>query len=221
MFWLWLFVSELVILFLLSRAMNRRLSRFLYRVFGSEKIVIYVLSLLYLPGTFLHEFSHLFMAAVTGVRVGEMNLVPEMLENGRIKFGSVEIEKSDPFRRALIGAAPFLVGIVVMLIMLSILSMRGLEGLGEYLLVGYVLFEIGNTTFSSRTDMEGTVELLFALAVIASLLVFGLYLLGIRIDLSFIQLPVELLRQVSYLMIFPVGVEVLVLLILVGLGLMS
>src|ERR1035437_9168331 len=94
---------EIVILFLLSRAMSKNLSRFMS---------INLLSFLFLPGVIVHELSHLLVAAILLVPVGEVEFSPKKNGDG-IKLGSVQIGKTDPIRRCLIGFAPIFMGIVL------------------------------------------------------------------------------------------------------------
>jgi len=211
MIWLIVFVGELVTLSILARWMFVEISRMLQRVVRSRRVVIYLLSLVFLPGTMLHEFAHLITAVILGVRTGKFSVWPALDTGESIKMGSVQIAKSDPVRRAIIGAAPFLIGVSVMLILLWWLTGRGLNYWWEYALTGVVLFEIGNTMFSSRRDMEGTMELLLALGIIGGLVTAALWRMGVMINVARIALPEELLQKVAYLMLFPLGIDVVVL----------
>ncbi|MBF8250153.1 MAG: hypothetical protein HW400_754, partial [Candidatus Levybacteria bacterium] len=92
---------EIIILFLLSRLVNKTLSKFLS---------INLLSFIFLPGIIVHELSHLFVAMILFVPVGEMEFVPKKHGNS-VKLGSVEIAKTDPIRRSLIGFAPVFAGL--------------------------------------------------------------------------------------------------------------
>lgn len=204
-------VVELVSLYFLSKVLMKELGSFLYRVFSSRKIVIWVMALLFLPGTFLHEMSHLVMAVILGVRVGEFNILPEISNEEKVKMGSVAIAKSDPIRRALIGAAPFFIGVGVMLGLLAWLNVRGLDLWWEYAIAGYAIFEIGNTTFSSSKDMEGTIELLIALGIVVGVIGLALYLLGVRFDFSTIQLHYSLINKSIWLMTVPLLLETVVI----------
>src|SRR5690606_2967609 len=101
-----------------------------------------------------------------------------------VKMGSVAIGHTDPVRRALIGMAPFFWGTTILLMILfAFQSFGGIDNIWITIITGYVVFEISNTMFSSRKDMEGTLELFLALLVV--LLLF--YFLGFRfpeIDLN-------------------------------------
>ena len=115
------------------------------------------------------------------------------IEGKNIKLGSVQVAGCDPFRRFLIGVAPVITGTALIFLTLGIFQKLG-YGFGWWaaLLVYYLIFQIGNTMFSSRRDLEGAIELLAALV-----LVFGLlHLLGVQF--SFEKLPNLLEKSVSF-----------------------
>ena len=62
--------------------------------------------------TFIHELSHYVSALSLFVNVGKFNLTPR-IEVEHVTLGSVHIEKTDPIRRFLIGASPFLFGMII------------------------------------------------------------------------------------------------------------
>ncbi len=176
MVYIYLFV-ELFLLFILSTTLSKTLSQTFYILFRSEKITIYLLALLFFPGVVIHEVSHWLMAQILFVPTGKVEFMPQ-LRGSELKLGSVAVAKSDPFRRALIGFAPFLVGMVIILTLLFLYPVLPMipESIKPFL-VGYLVFEIGNTMFPSRKDLEGTVELVLASGVVG---VIG-YFLGVRI----------------------------------------
>src|SRR5471030_284135 len=112
-----LFLGELFFLFLLSQRLTRSLSFFFYKVTKSKKITILLLALLFLPGTFIHELAHYLMAIILFVHAEGLELIPKIQEHD-VKLGSVQIERTDPFRRLLIGMAPFLFGTSILLSLL-------------------------------------------------------------------------------------------------------
>ena len=100
-----LFIVELVSLFFLSRGITSSISYILYKISHSQKFTIVSLAILFLPGTIIHELSHIIMAGICLVHVGEMDFLPQSSPEG-VRLGSAEIGLTDPFRRALIGVAP-------------------------------------------------------------------------------------------------------------------
>lgn len=211
-----LFFTELFILFLLSKKLTRMLSLYFYIKTKSKKATITYLAFLFFPGTFIHELSHYLMAVFTNVRVGDMEFMPQMTEHG-VKLGSVSIAHTDPIRRLLIGMAPFLFGTTIILTMLYLGAQYSLFNNPWYLVItGYAVFEIGNTMFSSRKDMEGALELLLFLFV----LMFILYLTGLRlpaIDPNIIfenPLLKEIFEKGSLFLLVPLAIDCIILFLL-------
>jgi len=176
MVYLFLF-GELVLLFILSTTLSKTLSQTFYTLFRSEKVTVMLLALLFFPGVVVHEVSHWLMAQILFVPTGRVEFMPHLRGN-ELKLGSVEVAKTDPIRRVLIGVAPFLVGMVIILTFLFLYPVLPIvpEDIKPFI-VGYLIFEIGNTMFSSRKDLEGTVELVLTFGILCSIA----YLLGLRI----------------------------------------
>jgi hypothetical protein len=171
----------MVTLFLLSRAISRTLSKFLS---------MNIISIIFLPGVIIHELSHLFAAAILFIPVGKMEFMPKK-ENNKLKLGSIEIAKTDPFRRSIIGFAPVFVGLAIIVGSVYLFShnISYLQNENYYMFIAasliltYLLFAISNTMFSSSRDMEGTAEILIILVIIFTLA----YVLGFRFPLSYLD----------------------------------
>ncbi len=176
MFYLFIFISEFLILLFLSRILSRSISAAIYKITNNAYGSLRIFHFIFLPGVIVHELAHLISAEVMFVKTHGLSLTP--VRNGdQLTMGSVQIEKTDPIRRAIIGFAPVLVGIVLIgAATFYLLSDKSPFGdIINYFLIFIIVFEIGNTMFSSRRDIEGTVELL-----IVSVLVIGLlFVLGI------------------------------------------
>lgn len=210
-----IFFLELFLLFLLSRLVQKNLSQFLFLITGSIKWTIAILSLLFLPGTILHELAHFFFAAVLLVPVGKMEFIPK-LHGESVKLGSVSIGQTDPFRRILIGIAPFLIGTLVILFTLY-LSEKNILWKNSWAVAGvfYILFEVGNTMFSSKKDLEGASLILVLVALLTTLF----YILGIHIDIQDINRAlndqtIHLFYQGVIYLLFPIGLDLLLLIAL-------
>lgn len=208
------FSVELLLLFLLSRFVTGGLSGFIYRTTRSHKLAIYTLSFLFLPGTIIHELSHYITANLLFVRTGEIEFVPKVYED-RVKLGSVQIEKTDPVRRAIIGVAPFLVGTSLLLLILFVAERyQAFGSMWLSILVVYLIFEIGNTMFSSKKDMEGVLEL-FGVFLILFII---LFLAGVRVPSSFfdyLSSPyiVSIFQRGSYFLLLPLSIDILFILV--------
>ena len=221
-----LFIVEFIALFFLSRLFSQSLSKLFFRLTKSTKATIYLLSILFFPGTVIHELAHMFTAIILFVPVGSINIFPsfeksppslaksDSARQGEVKLGSVEIGKTDPVRRAIIGFGPVFAGLVIMLSILwqffspesSVLE----QPLWKIVLAIYILFEIGNTMFSSKKDLEGTLELLGTIVIIVLLF----YIVGFRVPLEvteklFSAQVLEFIKTVNLLLLAPIGVNLL------------
>ncbi|MDP2637977.1 MAG: hypothetical protein Q8P26_02870 [Candidatus Levybacteria bacterium] len=182
---------EIGILFFLSGKISKTLSRF---------ISINLLSFIFLPGVIVHELAHLLMAVVLFVPVGDMEFSPKVI-GGTLKLGSVQIGKTDPIRRAMIGFAPFFAGLMLIVGIVYFFTANILffqdKGIylfaGSIVVMGYFLFVISNTMFSSKKDMEGAIEILLALLIIFV----AAYAIGFRVPMDFVsKIPTEKIFQV-------------------------
>src|SRR3989344_486556 len=183
-----LFIVELISLFFISKSLINNLAKMFYRLTKSHTGVVNCLAILFLPGTIIHELSHLLVAGIMLVPVGELEALPVIKEGG-VQLGSVQIAQTDPFRRALIGVAPFLVGMLVILgvIYFNKQALLSLTPLWQILLTLYAIFEVANTMFSSKKDLEGVVSFGAAILIVAILVFAVLYFTGSIGLLSFLQ----------------------------------
>lgn len=192
-----IFIAEVLVLYKLSHILIQQIGRKLATLTHSKKITMYVLALLFLPGTILHELSHWIVARLVMVPTGAVTLWPSIEPEG-FRLGSVAIAKTDVLRRFIIGAAPFLVGATVMISMLWFITSKSDTLWWHYLIVGYGVFEIGNTMFSSKKDLEGSSMAIIFLAAIGV----GLYLWGVAIPAHYaLQLQQALETAVVFVFI--------------------
>src|SRR3989344_7337481 len=91
--------AELVILYFLSKRLTQDLFNFIYGLTKKRNLAIYILAVLFLPGTFIHEISHFLTALFLFVPVGEVEFLPEIQGSDSLKMGSVAIGKTDPIRK--------------------------------------------------------------------------------------------------------------------------
>lgn len=106
---LW-FALMLAALHFLQLALHREIQSAILLLTRNLSLTIVVFSLLFLPGVFLHELSHLLVARLLGVRTGAFSLLPEPMKDGKLRMGYVETAPSDLLRDSLIGAAPIVLG---------------------------------------------------------------------------------------------------------------
>ena len=214
MFFLIVLGLELFLLYFLYQLLLKSLSRIVFKITKSKNITVNIFFLFFLPGVIIHELSHYLVANLLFVRTGEIKFVPEITEDG-IRLGSVGIERTDPIRRAIIGFAPVLIGLSVLLMLANYLTQNfivfmniKLADLGGIFLLIYILFVIGNTMFSSQKDLEGTIELLIVIAIIS----FALYISGFRMPLEWIGSLLnrgaeEFIKKINLLILIPIGID--------------
>jgi len=193
MAFLFIFLFLFIILFFVSRKLFKNLFLILIKIINKEK-AIHLLSWLFLPGTIIHELSHMLIAEVLRVKTGQFNFTPQITsEEKRIRVGSLQVAKTDPIRRTLIGLAPAIVGLVIIFYLTNSLlfpltsqltiKQFSNSAINQFLLLAvycYSLFIISNTMFSSKKDLEAA---LFPL-ILFFLLTASLWMGNFHISLS-------------------------------------
>lgn len=215
MLYLYLLILQFLIIFLLSRRVTREIYRFFYQLTNSRGKAAYLFSIFFLIGTFIHEMSHFLMSLILFVKVGQMELIPEIKED-RLKMGSIPVAQTDPVRRLLIGVAPFIFGttFIISLLYFTVYKFNITNPL-IYILIGYAVFSVANTMFSSKKDLEGTLIFIGLISFIT----ITLYVLGFRIPISrLIQTEggrVENFLKISNIFLFvPIILNLLLILLL-------
>lgn len=186
MIYLLIILLEIIVLLLLSRIIPSLLVSLFHFFVRSEKVSVILLSIIFLPGTLIHEMAHLLTAGVLLVPVGDISLLPEIKEGG-VKLGHVEIAKTDPIRRSVIGFAPVFAGLGILVGIIYYASSQFFQK-GDYpiwliAVLFYLMVVIGNTMFSSKKDLEGSL----AVVVIFSSTVAAVYLLGFDEFFTFLK----------------------------------
>lgn len=206
-----LFFLELIILFLLSKKVTGAIFQLFYTLTRSRKVSIVFFALLFYPGVLVHELAHYIAALILFVPVGKMEFVPIMHGDG-IKLGSVEIVKTDPIRRILIGVSPIIVGLLIMTSTLYYITIvSSVSSFWQGIIIAYLLFVVGNTMFSSKKDLEGIIEFLLAIGALYTIFYFaGFHILDPKI--IFTPLVVSLLTKATFYLVVPIGVNCVVLL---------
>lgn len=188
-----LLVAELVALFFLSRAVVRSLFGVTYRLTKSKPVAVSFVTALLYPGTVIHELSHLFTAEILGVRTGKITLIPEAIEGtDQVQSGSVEVSKTGPFRRAVIGLSPLFSGLLAITALSYLQSNQSIflqmlpsssplfVHLFICLFVYYLMFAVSATMFPSGPDMKGVLPVFGVLVIVA----IAFWLLDIRISIA-------------------------------------
>jgi len=107
---IWWLLLTLGPLLFLQRRLHREIQAILLLITRRMDLTLALFSLIFLPGVLVHEVSHYLMARLLGVRTGRFSIFPQPLQDGRLQMGYVETARTDLVRDALIGAAPFFTG---------------------------------------------------------------------------------------------------------------
>lgn len=209
-----LIISELIFLYGLSVFFGRAFSRLVYRFSSSQKLLVILYSIIFLPGTIVHELSHFLVAAVLGVHIANLSILPEISEE-KVTLGTLGIAQTDLFRRAFIGLAPLFIGTAAIIGGLSYLAGSDFTlPLWQDFLILYLVFQVSNTMFSSPQDLETLPELLvliFVLTLLAVLLAYFFHINVAAFLASFLLTP-QALRNVDKVVVFllpPIAINVI------------
>lgn len=192
-----IFLLEILVIFILSKSLIKHLGLFLYKITASPRFTQGFISFIFLPGTIIHELSHLFAATILGIPVGRIEIFPQF-EKGGIRLGSVQIGQTDPFRRLTVGLAPFVTGLAAVILILNFWDISPLSILA--------IFIITNTMYSSRKDLEGALALVLALSIVA---VLGYFTPAKGLIISFLnsQTVTDLSQSGTKLLIVPIAID--------------
>ena len=205
---------ELILLYFLSRKLFNQFARLFQSIISRTKWIYYSLAFLFLPGTYIHELSHYLMAKILFVPVYGFSLRPKIFGN-ELRLGHVEVAKSDFVRRFLVGIAPILFGVTILIGSVYLLFM--FNKTHELLFIfgeGFLVFEVANTMFMSKKDMEGS----WKVWIILSLIVVILYFLGLQVEpiVNLLQSNNDFFIHISEYLAIPI---ILDLFLVMGIGL--
>jgi hypothetical protein len=227
----WLIVSFFLI-YPLKRWISSHIQGVAFLLTGSPKVAMWVYWALFLPGTFLHEFSHWLTANLLGVKTTRFSLWPQLKKGGELQMGAVVIQVSDPVRHSLIGLAPLIFGSLAVLLigqgrlelgrLGEALSSGEVETMGQALarivllpdvwLWVYLIFAISNAMLPSASDRESWRTVLLYLTLALALAV------GLGLSPSMPpQLQTIGLTVITYLLsafVITIGVDLFFLLII-------
>lgn len=182
-------ILSLVLLYFSKHKLSGEFSRLIHKFGGNRNTLIVLWSIVFLPGTVIHEMSHLIFAMLTGARTGKIEIFPRFLEEDweneeqgtGVTLGSVQTQKLNLIQGFLVGTAPFIVGIAL-LIWLASMIQASFSQSSYYLLLlqGYLFFTISNSFFPSWTDIKQVIPLTVVTAI--AMLIF--WLIGIKVVMS-------------------------------------
>ncbi|MFH1244347.1 MAG: hypothetical protein V1487_02100 [bacterium] len=149
------FIALIVVLSALRTRFVFELSGTSLLLFGTPRPGIIFYSVLVLPGTVVHELSHWLVAEILQVRTGEIVVLPELRGQGKEeRLGSVQTERTDPFRGFLIGMAPLITGLLILLTLGRLFSTGWIEHWvwWQLALIIYGIIVMGDSMLISASD---------------------------------------------------------------------
>lgn len=190
---LW-FLLMLVPLIFSQRVLHREIQIVLFLGSGgSARFTMAIFSILFFPGVVLHEFSHFIMAKLLFVRTRNFSVIPKMMPEGYLRMGYVEVAATDIVRDSLIGAAPLILGSLVVAYIaiermylvplwnvlrngqleLFWLGITLLPNVKDFALWFYLTFAISGSMLPSQSDRHAWLPLGLAVLVLFSLALFA------------------------------------------------
>lgn len=185
-----LFLISMLILYTVQRLLHREIQAVLLIITKRPMFSIGLYSILLFPGVFIHELSHFLMAIILRVPIKKFSLIPKTMENGQLRLGFVETRQTNFIRDALIGLAPFIVGLILVaqiglykLNMANVVNQLLLGNASQFLeslstvLTGndfgiwfYLAFAISSTMIPSASDRQSWNQIIVVFILILSFL---------------------------------------------------
>jgi hypothetical protein len=179
---LWVIGAALA-MWLVQLALHQHLQGLVLLLTESDDLATLSHFLLLSPGIVAHELSHWLAATVLGVRVGPISIGPQRKRGKQMRFGSVQIARTDAVRESLIGLAPLISGTALVLLiarwafgLLPAASPNPTQWPGTLLsclqapdawLWLYLIFAVANAMLPSVSDRRAWSTFVLYLALIA------------------------------------------------------
>ena len=207
-----LFFLQLILIYFLSRATINNLFHLLRTFLKTNHLVFSLISIIFFPGTVVHELAHFFAAMILFLRVHSINIFPKW-EGNEIKLGTVLYEKKDFVRGVLVGIAPIFSGIFF-LWAIAALNIFPSDNIFLNLLIIYLIFTVSSMMFSSKRDL---IDLIYIIPFIVIFYGF-IYIFDIKLDFIIRNQPLEnallnFLKQVNKFLLISISVNLTLLLL--------
>lgn len=157
-------IIQLILIYILSRISIDEIYTVLKRFTKNHDVSLAILSIIFLPGTIVHELSHFITATFLFLRVADIQVFPKW-DNHSIKLGSVLYERKDIVRGLLVGIAPLFFGLLVFML-LSMYRIFPHESMFINGMMIYLIFVISSTMFSSKQDLQDFIFIIPFIAII-------------------------------------------------------
>ncbi len=187
------FILSLLVYLVVQRRLHREIQGVFLLLTRNPALALGLFALLFFPGVLIHETSHWVTAKVLGVRTGKLSLIPQLQADGTLRLGYVEAAPADVLRETLIGAAPFISGILavgwIAVSRLNILTvtqiqpefnflgflvgLKDLFNLPDFWLWFYLAFTISSTMLPSASDRRAWLPMTLIIVIIVLMFVFA------------------------------------------------
>lgn len=118
----WPLISGALCLVLAQR-LKDTLTRLLVHAFGDTGVGLALYAVLTLPGFFLHEGAHALTALILGVPLRGVHWIPRRSADDQAVVASVQVERRDRLRMALVAIAPLMIGALALILLTGTASM--------------------------------------------------------------------------------------------------
>jgi hypothetical protein len=169
-FWISIFLAQVFILYLLSNSFHNKLHFLGAGISKNRLFIAKVVGYIFFIGTLVHELSHIIMARLLFVRTKNINLQTEIIDDRHIKYGTAEIEATDPFRSSIIGIAPLIFGIILIYLLTLNINFNFFSWIDAVKL--FLISQISNSMFLSDSDTKDLKVVLFISFIILLCLFF-------------------------------------------------
>ncbi|MEK7070376.1 MAG: hypothetical protein AAB966_01075, partial [Patescibacteria group bacterium] len=146
-----LFVIGLITLHLLAKQSSQMIWIAFHKIIGSTFGSNILLSLLFFPGTVLHEIAHFSFCILLMLPVKEVKVLPEF-HHHQIKLGSVSYIKKGIFRPIIVGIAPLFFGLGFLWYIVRFQYFPS-PSLIQTAIFSYLIFAVSSTMFSSKQEL--------------------------------------------------------------------
>ena len=151
-FWIIIFLIQVFILYLLSNSFHNKLHFLGAGITKNRLFIAKAVGYIFFIGTLVHELSHIIMARLLFLRTKNINLQTEIIDDKHIKYGTAEIEVTDPFRSTLIGIAPLIFGITLIYFLTLNINFNFFSWVDVVKL--FLISQISNSMFLSDSDTK-------------------------------------------------------------------
>ena len=158
--------------------------------------------------------SHFFAAAFTGTHIGKIKIFPTLRlplrqladrnDEQSIRLGSVETQQLGLFRGFIVGSAPFLIGLGLLIWLSSTLEISNFKFQISNFLQLYLFFTISNSLFLSWVDFKHALPLI----VIAVILGAVFFAIGVQPMISTDPLIFEIISRLQTALAWSVGINI-------------